>query len=531
MKKNLRLRHLWVWLPETIGFRFDCLGSHILATMGSPAAQLTCAHQLFGQASYQAAFRLLIKAAKRGLPPVWCQVGRAYLLGQGVPSSLSTALRWLARAAEADEVDAQILLASLALQGTCYSAYMGLFEVVSTSVDQHPKYGVALHWAEQAAAQGSAEAQAILGYVLTSGPVELRDCERGEQCYRHSAEAGCAQGQFGWALVLLRRNTLEATLEARELLEKAATAGMPTAQFMLGVIAESGAAGTQDFQAAAAHYRIAAGVGHGPSQLRYGIALLSGRGVEADSFNGESWLRRAALAGEPQAAAIVGDLYACPGELSPNLVEAAMWLRRAAKAGHAGAAKSLGHLLLGDAGLAPDLEEAIHWLRLAIAGGETEAGNDMARLALSGRAPEADRQTIYRWFRELAQAGDPAAAFDLGLCLAEGIGTPRDDTQAFAWFERAAVTISVAQYWCGRMRAQGRGGPPDPRAARVWFLRAADLHHADAEVAAGEMLINGRGGPPDPEGAIKLFMRAASTGHPGALFALEVLSRVAGSRL
>lgn len=528
MKKDFGVRYRW--LPETNGFRFDHLGSHILATLGSPTAQLTCARQLSGRAAYQSAFRLLIKAAKAGLPAAWCQMGRAYLLGQGVPSSLSAALRWLARAAEADEVEAQTLLASLALQGTWDTAHTGLFEAAST-IDQHPNYRIALHWAEQAAAHGSPDAQAILGYVLSSGPLELRDCERGEQYYRHSAEAGSAQGQLGWALVLLRRNTLDATSEARELLEKAATASMPTAQFMSGVIAESGAAGTQDFAAAAEHYRIAAELGHGSAQLRYGTALLSGRGVEADPFNGELWLRRAALAGEPQAAAIVGDLYACPGELPPNLIEAAMWLRRAAEAGHAGAAKTLGHLLLGDAGLTPDLEEATHWLRLAIAGGETEAGNDLAQLALAGRVPEADRQTTYRWFRKQAEAGDPAAAFDLGLCLAEGVGAPRDDTQALTWFERAAATMPVAQYWCGRMRAEGRGCPPDPRAARVWFLQAAELRHADAEVAAGEMLINGRGGLPDPKGAIALFMRAASTGHPAALFALEVLSRAAGGRL
>jgi TPR repeat protein len=107
------------------------------------------------------------------------------------------------------------------------------------------------------------------------------------------------------------------------------------------------------------------------------------------------------------------------------------------------------------------------------------------------------------------------------LCFAEGIGAPRDATLALMWFERAAVTVPVAQYWCGRMRAEGRGCPPDAEAARVWFLRAAELRNADAEVAAGEMLFNGRGGPPDKQGAVALFRRAAATGHPGALFALK----------
>jgi TPR repeat protein len=506
-------------------FRFDRLRSRTLAMLGSPAAQLARASQLTGRNADQAAFHLLMKVARAGVPAAWYQVGRAYLFGRGVPSSLGAALRWLTRAAQADDVEAQTLLASLALHGAGDNTPAGLFEAAATAVtDPHPNYRLALHWAEPAAALGSAEAHAILGYVLTDGPEDLRDPERGAQYYECSAAAGCAQGQLGWALLLLRRHTADATHAACALLTQAATANLPTAHYMLGAIAESGAAGTQDFAAAAEHYRIAAELNHHSAQLRYGIALLTGRGVAADPFNGESWLRRAALAGEPAAAALVGDLYACPGALPPNYVEAAMWLRRAAEAGHAGAAKTLGHLLLVGAGLAPDPEEAAHWLRLAIAGGEIEARNDLARLALAGQVPEADRQTTCRWFQEQAEAGDPAAAFNLGLCFAQGIGAPRDDAQALAWFERAAVSLPVAQYWCGRMRAEGRGGPADPQAARAWFLRAAEGRHADAEVAAGEMLINGRGGPADKEAAMALFRRAASAHHPGALFALDVLA-------
>ena len=481
------------------------------------------------QDAYQQAFRLFRKAAKAGLPAAWSQVGRAYLFGHGVPSSVSTGLRWLTRAAEADEVEAQTLLATLALRGF-ETGHLSFFEVASAAADQHPNFPVALRWAELAAAQGSAEAQAVLGYVLTGGPAELRDPERGEQCYQRSAEAGCAQGQLAWALILLRRDTLDAVAEASGMLRKAAAANSPTAQFMLGVIAESGAAGTQDFAGAAEHYRIAAESEHRSAQLRYGLALMIGRGVEVDAFHGKSWLRRAALAGEPQAAAIIGDLYARHGDMPPNYIEAAMWLRHAARAGHVGAAKSLGHLLLGDAGLAPDLEEAVQWLRVAIAGGETDAGNDLARLALAGQVPEADQQSTCRWFRTQAEAGDMAAAFDLGLCFAEGIGVPRDDDQALAWFERSAVTVPVAQYWCGRMRAEGRGCDPDPEAARAWFLQGAAQGHADAEVAAGEMLINGRGGPPDQEAALALFEHAAAAGHPGALLALDLLGRSPAGR-
>jgi uncharacterized protein len=508
-------------------FRLDHLRSSILAMLGTPAAQLTRAIELADQGAHQAAFGLFTKAAKAGLPAAWYRVGRAYLLGEGVPVSFSSALRWLAQAAEADEVEAQILLAALILRGPCDNAHVNVFEAPSTIANQHSNFRIALNWAERAVVLGSAEAAAILGYILTDGPEPLRDRERGEQCFVNAAEAGCAQGLLAWALVLLRRGTVDAALEAREMLEKAAPAGLPTVHFMLGAIAESGAAGTQDFAAAAAYFRTAAELDHRSAQLRYGIALLIGRGVEADPFKAESWLRRAALGGEPEAAAIVGNLYAFSRELPPNYTEAAMWFRRAAEAGHIGAAKTLGHLLLGDAGLAPDPIEAALWLRVAISAGDIDARNDLARLALAHQVPEADQQATCHWFQEQAATGNLVAAFDLGLCFAEGIGTPRDDAEALVWFERAAVAIPVAQYWCGRMRGEGRGCQPDLQASRARFLQAAELGNTDAEVAAGEMLINGRGGPPDTNVAIALFKRAAASGHPGAMYALDVLGRAA----
>ena len=60
---------------------------------------------------------------------------------------------------------------------------------------------------------------------------------------------------------------------------------------------------------------------------------MEGRDVAQDLGHGESWLRRAAHAGDAEAAALVGDLYVRRW-LPPNYAEAADWYRRAAEAGH-----------------------------------------------------------------------------------------------------------------------------------------------------------------------------------------------------
>ena len=432
------------------------LYSRLLAVFGRPPAQLACARRLTVRGAHRAAFRLLASAAKANLPAAWHELGRAYLLGHGVPSCPTEALSWLTKAAVAGEPAAQSLLASLALQGIAPTAPQGLFG--TGNIFAEPDFQKAKEWALRAADAGFAEAQALLGFLLTSGPEPMRDSEEGERLYRQAAAAGNAQGKLGWALALLRRGSIDAGKEARTLLQSAAASGLTTAHFLLGVIAESGAAGETDFSLAAAQYRAGAEAGQGPAQLRYGMALLAGRGVPADPFEGESWLRRAGLGGDALAAAMVGDLYACPGPLPPNYAEAASWFRRAAEAGHAGGARALGRMLLCGTGVPVDPEEAAHWLRIAIAQGDAEARADLAGLALTRQVPEADRQATFAWFQQRAEAGDSAAICNLGMCLAEGIGTPRDDVRALALFTRAADRIPVAQDLARPHVGGGEGG-------------------------------------------------------------------------
>ena len=51
--------------------------------------------------------------------------------------------------------------------------------------------------------------QALLGYLLTSGPAEMRDLDAADAWYEKSAAAGCPQGHLGVALAQLR-NALDA---------------------------------------------------------------------------------------------------------------------------------------------------------------------------------------------------------------------------------------------------------------------------------------------------------------------------------
>ena len=74
---------------------------------------------------------------------------------------------------------------------------------------------------------------------------------------------------------------------------------MPSAIYLLAVLTEQGVGVAREPAVAAQLYRHAAERGQRAAQLRWGVALLEGRDVAQDVVEGESWLRRAALSGDP----------------------------------------------------------------------------------------------------------------------------------------------------------------------------------------------------------------------------------------
>ena len=345
----------------------------------SPAGKLRAARKLIAANQRAEAFPLLAQAAKAGVVDAEFEVARAYLEGAGVPPSAGEGARWLERAAQKGHTEAQSLLAALYVRGIPalaegFSGAAGAAlattrpaAVLFAGVDgATPDFAKAVAWARKSADAGSADGQALLAFIFTSGPDELRDLPQAEELYRQSAEADCPQGCLGYALALMKKASgPEEYGPAAKLMRRAADAKLATAQYLAGVLAENGHGVKLDLTEAAEWYRLAAMHGLRSAQTRYGIVLMQGRGVPADPVEAETWLRRAALQGDPDAAALVGDMYAKGGDLPPNLAEAAMWYRRSAEAGHKGAARALGLPCLNGAGVPRDPIEAAHWFRLA----------------------------------------------------------------------------------------------------------------------------------------------------------------------
>ena len=146
----------------------------------SPAASLRRAIQLSERGRAAEAFPLLARAAKAGIVDAEYRVARCYLEGSGVPPSRAEAISWLNRAATHGCVEAQVLLGAMCLQGLAAQADAGSMTgraalFAGDTSTAAPDFESAAKWSLMAAMAGSAEGQALLGYILTFGPEPIRD--------------------------------------------------------------------------------------------------------------------------------------------------------------------------------------------------------------------------------------------------------------------------------------------------------------------------------------------------------------------
>src|ERR1035437_10375018 len=310
-----------------------------LTALVSPAAALRLAGVLAAEGKPpRRTFPLYARAARAKLPEAEYRVGRCYLEGAGVPLSRQEGVRWLERAAGQGYLEAQALLAALYIHGLGSRPGADVppgarpaSRLFASNATNDPDFVPASRWARMAAEGGSADGQAVLAYILTSGPEAMRDLDQAHRWYERSADGGCPQGMLGYALSLARDAKDDAAhRKVADYMSRAAEAEMPTALYLMGILYDRGVGMARDVATAAQLYRRAAEKGNRSDQARWGLMLMEGRGGDANPDAGESWLRRAALGGDPEAAALVGDLYAKGGKLPPNYAEAALWFRRAA---------------------------------------------------------------------------------------------------------------------------------------------------------------------------------------------------------
>ena len=108
--------------------------------------------------------------------------------------------------------------------------------------------------------------------------------------------------------------------------------------------------------------------------------FAQGVGVARNCKQAIGWAHKAAEAGSPAAALLLGELNIADCDGSKNPREAARWFRVAADKGMANAQFSLGVLYMTGEGVPKDLKEARKWFTAAASKGNTTAQFYLRRL-------------------------------------------------------------------------------------------------------------------------------------------------------
>ena len=142
----------------------------------------------------------------------------------------------------------------------------------------------------QAAEQGDAEAQFLLGLAHTGGEGVLKDDAEAVRWFLMAAEQGDASAQFNLGVMYANgEGVLKDEAEAVRWFLMAAEQGDASAQFNLGVMYANGEGVPEDDAEAVRWYRIAAEQGHADAQFYLGVMYYNGRGVLKDATLAHMW--------------------------------------------------------------------------------------------------------------------------------------------------------------------------------------------------------------------------------------------------
>jgi TPR repeat protein len=340
------------------------------------------------QRDYLRARELYEKAAGKGYPASYYNIGFLYAQGNGVTKDYAEARRWYEKALAANDPVA------LSAIGVLYEKGNGVPQ----------DYLEARRWFEKGAAAGSPPAMANLGRLYRDGNGVTRDFTR-----------------------------------ARKWLEQAANANDAGAMNGIGYLYEKGNGVTQDFAEARHWYEKASAVGATNAMINLGNLYRDGRGVTKDSAEARKWFEKAAALGDAGGMTSIGYLYERADGVAQDYAEARKWYEKAASAGEPVAMRDLGIIYRDGRGVPKNYTEARKWFEKGAAGGDRGAMNNLGLLYAQGYGVPKNYAEARTWYEKSAAAGDAVAMRNLGGLYAGGYGVAKDYTEARKWYEMAVA--------------------------------------------------------------------------------------------
>lgn len=320
--------------------------------------------------NYQKALEMYYESAEKGHAFSQLQLGKMFLLGEGVDRDFQAAWEWIQKSAGQDNAEAQAYL------GQMYEKGLGVpretqkaLELYKKSAGQNNALGqaglaglylaglgvernlrVAFVWYEKSAEQGNGEAQATLGHMYEKGLGINRDIRR-----------------------------------AAELFKKSADQDNPFAQLRLGDFYLNGLAVEKNLRKAFAWFKKAADQDKDPqsaaqAQLRLGAMFCQGNGVEKDLKKGFEFYERSARLGNEEAQLSVGAMYQDGMGVERNPKKAQEWFQKSAGKSKAPSKRAMGDLFRDGLVVEKNIPEAIQWYEKAAEEGDLLAKSELLKL-------------------------------------------------------------------------------------------------------------------------------------------------------
>ncbi|KAJ3046220.1 ERAD-associated protein [Rhizophlyctis rosea] len=307
----------------------------------------------------------------------------------------------------------------------------------------------------RAARLGYPLAIAVVGFFFEFGiSFRAADFPTAERYYKQAAERGSGLAQARMAFLkthgrpgikidhalaeVYRNKCAKLGLQAVAWLQKAADAGIPSAQFCLGLCYYNGIAVTEN---------------------------------DSEAFR---WCEKAANAGHPGAQNVLGNLYIEGSGCTTNATIGLQWYIKAAEQREAAAIYNIGTLFERGLAVTEDASAAFNWYTRAARWGSFNAQNVLGIFYEQGVGVDQDPRLAVEHYTIAAGNGHPHAQYNLGRCYHDGFGTHRDDAKAVEWFGRAAhQKHALSQLSLGVCYEMGIGTEENWDLAKKNYTRAA----------------------------------------------------------
>lgn len=297
----------------------------------------------------------------------------------------------------------------------------------------------ALHWFNVAAKQGDDRALLYLADWYAEGEFTKQDADRAYDYYQQAIAQGSLQAQFILGARQISLGGVPLDIEAgRNNLTEAADAGYVDAQSYLGTKYLTGSVFPPDAKLADHYLSLAAKAND--QNAAYNLAMMYQNGdlIEPNWPKSAELLEQAALLGMVKAQYMLAYAYEFDRtNLKSNAVKSLKWYETAAQQGDSDAMYRLG--VLNEIGkfVEQNQTRAFDWYSQAAEAGHEEAYSEIAYRYLVGLGTDSNYYRGNLWASKSAALEDGFAQYLLAEIYAHGMDTEKDLIRAYAWAQAA----------------------------------------------------------------------------------------------